>query len=127
MKDREFLWWIHNRLITVHGENENYDYMHKFRSVIWTVPAEQKTPNVSGLEARPMKSNLALFLRRKSDGKFYRGARFWRWTKSWRRASALPENFWKAMVLPRLLWEKSLGSHELLTLDEILSAEADRP
>jgi len=42
------------------------------------------------------------FLVRKSDGKFYRGAVFWKWTKSWRRAAVLEENFWKTFIIPKL-------------------------
>lgn len=33
-------------------------------------------------------------LRRISDGAYYRGAIFWRWTTSWRRAAVLPKSFW---------------------------------
>lgn len=52
------------------------------------------------------------FLRRKTDGKFYRGAKFWKWTKSWRRAALLPEYFWVAFVIPKIKDE-----YELLILD----------
>lgn len=44
--DREFLIWIHDRLVHVYGENELYGYMHKLRSIIATTPASQTTPNV---------------------------------------------------------------------------------
>lgn len=42
-EDLEHLIWIHNRLIEVHGENENYDYMLKLRSIIRSqmVPKEK--------------------------------------------------------------------------------------
>ena len=43
MKDREFLKWIHGRLIEVHGENENFDYMWKLRSVIEATDVNQET------------------------------------------------------------------------------------
>jgi len=26
--------WIYNRLITIHGENPNYDYMLKFKEIL---------------------------------------------------------------------------------------------
>lgn len=32
--DSEFLQWIHDRLYYVHGENTNYDYMHRLRDMI---------------------------------------------------------------------------------------------
>lgn len=37
MNNKEFLTWIHNRLIEVHGENRNSAYMHKLNSVIESV------------------------------------------------------------------------------------------
>lgn len=33
MTDSEFLTWIHARLVNHHGENPNYDYMHRLREV----------------------------------------------------------------------------------------------
>lgn len=41
----------------------------------------------------------AVFCRRLSDGKFYRGARWYRWTKHWQRAAILPVQFWKDWIL----------------------------
>lgn len=34
MTNKEFLQWIHDRMINVHNENENCDYMHKLRKLI---------------------------------------------------------------------------------------------
>lgn len=34
MDDKQFLMWIHDRLVNVHGENELFDYMHRLRSII---------------------------------------------------------------------------------------------
>ena len=34
MKDVEFMNWLHERLILVHGENRNLDYMHRLREII---------------------------------------------------------------------------------------------
>lgn len=34
--------------------------------------------------------------------KFYRGAKFWKYTKSWRRAALLPIHFWKFFSCPRM-------------------------
>jgi len=33
-KDTAHLQWIYNRMSDVHGENENYDYMLKFKEII---------------------------------------------------------------------------------------------
>jgi hypothetical protein len=35
MKDKEFLKWIHDRLVNVHGENIDTDYMYKLRAIIY--------------------------------------------------------------------------------------------
>ena len=48
MKDREFLMWLHARLTEVHKEHECYDYMHKLRSIICSIPPQQDTPAMSG-------------------------------------------------------------------------------
>jgi hypothetical protein len=32
--NKEFLQWVFDRMVEVHGENPNYDYMHKFKSII---------------------------------------------------------------------------------------------
>ena len=34
MSDYELLEFIHNRLVKIHGENRNYDYMHRLRDII---------------------------------------------------------------------------------------------
>ena len=41
MTDREFLIWIHQRLVKVHGEREYVDYMHRLREVISGVPKDK--------------------------------------------------------------------------------------
>lgn len=33
-KDTAHLQWIYDRMSNVHGENENYDYMLKFKEII---------------------------------------------------------------------------------------------
>lgn len=45
LKDKDFLKWIHDRLIHVHGESPNVDYIHMLRSIIDTIPENQITPN----------------------------------------------------------------------------------
>jgi len=46
-----------------------------------------------------MFGNEPVFCRRKSDGKFYRGATFWRWCKSWRNAAVLPRAYWNQWLV----------------------------
>jgi hypothetical protein len=47
MTDREFLWWIHERLVNVHGEKEMLDYMHHLRAIVADMPKKRETPNVA--------------------------------------------------------------------------------
>jgi len=47
MKDKEFLIWLHERLMNVHGEDIYVDYMHKLRAIISATPDDQETPNVA--------------------------------------------------------------------------------
>ena len=42
MTDREILIWIHQRLVSVHKENELYDYMHMLREVIHRTPKDRR-------------------------------------------------------------------------------------
>ena len=39
--DKDFLGWIYDRLTHVHGENENYDYMHRLKKIIDTIDDEE--------------------------------------------------------------------------------------
>ena len=48
MNDKQFLTWIHERLIHVHNENNCMDYMWKLRAIIQAIPEDQTTPNVIG-------------------------------------------------------------------------------
>jgi hypothetical protein len=41
--DREFLTFIHDRLLNVHHENELLDYMHRLRAIIAKLPADRTT------------------------------------------------------------------------------------
>jgi acetylglutamate kinase len=47
MTDQEFLIWIHQRLVLVHGEGPNVDYMHKLRAIIEQMDHTKTTPNVA--------------------------------------------------------------------------------
>jgi hypothetical protein len=42
MKKTELLQFIYDRMKNVHGENENYDYMHRLREII---ESEKRTEN----------------------------------------------------------------------------------
>lgn len=48
MPDREFLRWIHERLV-IHGDDPNLDFMHKLRSIITAIPEDRVTPNTEML------------------------------------------------------------------------------
>jgi hypothetical protein len=43
MNDRDFLIWIHQRLVKVHKESIHVDYMHRLREVIHSTNPEKKT------------------------------------------------------------------------------------
>lgn len=45
MKDKDFLKWLHRRLVEAHGEKELYDYMHKLRSIIYHMDPKTVSPN----------------------------------------------------------------------------------
>ena len=46
MKDRDFLVWVHQRLVSIHGENPHSDFMYKLRAIIQATPADRETMNV---------------------------------------------------------------------------------
>ena len=45
MTDKEFLKWLYERLISIHGENKHCDYIHKLNAIIKHTPKERTTPN----------------------------------------------------------------------------------
>lgn len=45
MSDREFLIWLHERIVHVLGESKFHDYMHKLRCIIADTPPDRITPN----------------------------------------------------------------------------------
>ena len=45
MTDQQFLYWIHERLVNVHGEGALFDYMHHLRAIILATPKNRKTDN----------------------------------------------------------------------------------
>lgn len=45
MSDREFLMWLHERLVGVYGEDRLLDFMHKLRCIIVATPPDRVTPN----------------------------------------------------------------------------------
>ena len=44
MSDKDFLQWIHDRLIHVYGENLKVDYLHRLRKII-NATADQEAAN----------------------------------------------------------------------------------
>ena len=49
------------------------------------------------------------FVVRKSDGKFLRGARLWKWTGDWRRAALLTPSFVREYCLGKRYGIESMG------------------
>jgi hypothetical protein len=45
MKDKDFLLWLYHRLIYVHDEDKDYDYMLKLKAIIDATPEDKVTPN----------------------------------------------------------------------------------
>lgn len=43
MTDREFLIWLHERLVHVHKEKKFVDYMHFLRDIIYTTPRDRRS------------------------------------------------------------------------------------
>lgn len=48
MTDKQFLTWIHERLVHVYHEDNHMDYMWKLRAIIQATPDKQTTPNNIG-------------------------------------------------------------------------------
>ena len=48
MYDKDFLVWIHSRLVELYGEDPNVDYMYKFRAIIRATDHKSITPNIVG-------------------------------------------------------------------------------
>lgn len=46
MKDKEFLQWIHTRLVIAYGDNPNLDHMHKLQNIINDYDEDKITPNI---------------------------------------------------------------------------------
>lgn len=46
MKDRDFLIWIHERLVK-YGDSPYDDFLHKLRCIIAKTSKEKETPNLS--------------------------------------------------------------------------------
>ncbi len=44
MKDKNFLIWLHERLVKIHKENPHVTYMHKLRAIINTTDPEKVSP-----------------------------------------------------------------------------------
>jgi hypothetical protein len=46
MNDKEFLIWIHERLVHTHSENKQLDYMHKLRDIIAATNPCVRSPQI---------------------------------------------------------------------------------
>ena len=42
MRDSEFLQWIHDRMVNVHGEDGQIDYLHRLRGIIDNMAANEQ-------------------------------------------------------------------------------------
>ena len=45
MKDKQYLIWLHERIVNVYKESELVDFLRKLRSIIAATPDEQETQN----------------------------------------------------------------------------------
>lgn len=87
------------------------------REIVWML-----RPDECG-NAYSFTDNRICFVRRKSDGKFLRGAKLWKWTKNWRRAAALPVDHVRQLFNDGFMVEYGvrLEDVELLTCAEQLA------
>lgn len=53
------------------------------------------------------------FVVRKSDGQFLRGARFWKWTRNWRRAALLTPTFVEGFCIGKRYGIESMDDIDL--------------
>ena len=63
------------------------------------------------------------FVVRKSDGQFLRGARFWKWTRNWRRAALLTPTFVKGFCPGKRYGIESMEDIDLYTVQMPSNAE----
>jgi hypothetical protein len=45
MNDKDFLWWLADRLVYVYHENKDIDFIHKLVSIAEATPVNRLTPN----------------------------------------------------------------------------------
>ncbi len=59
MSDSEHLQWIHDRIVNVYGENENVDFLIRFRTIINDVERSEKgfKEYLDYIEKRKLKQN----------------------------------------------------------------------
>lgn len=50
MTDQAFLYWLHQRMLNIYGEDFDLDYMSKLRSICRRTPSDQATPNAITLD-----------------------------------------------------------------------------
>lgn len=73
MKNFEFLNWIYDRMVNIHKENPNYDYMLKFKKLLEDM-ADLESPNPKNLKEKYWKTGNMVVYRKylptiDSDGK----------------------------------------------------------
>lgn len=67
------------------------------------------------------------FVVRKTDGRFLRGARFWQWTRNWRRAALLSPAFVKGFCLGKRFGIESMSDVDLYTVQTPSNTEINAP
>ena len=46
--DRDFLLWLHDRIVNVYGEDEDMDFMWALRSIIARMPPDRNSTKILG-------------------------------------------------------------------------------
>lgn len=71
-----------------------------------------------------------VFLLNRKTNLFYRGAKLWRWTKSWRQAAVLPVVYWQTAEFEfnplRTMIRKNPNDFEFLSLNNLSDDELAR-
>lgn len=68
--------------------------------------------------------NCVFVCRRKRDGKYFRGARWWKWTRTWRTAALFNMDWWDFVLRQPNM--PDMDEIELVNLNEVLDREWQR-